>query len=428
MSETPAEATKWSELSIHQKKSGFAAWLGWFFDGLDLHLYTLVATVFVAELLMVKETDPDVGRYSSYIQAAFLLGWALGGAFFGIIGDRLGRSRTLVLTILTYALFTGLSFFAHNWWQLMIFRFLAALGIGGEWAVGASLLSETWPKKWRPWIAAVLQCAVNFGILAAIAAVFLLQLVPGYSPRWVFLIGVLPAFVTLWIRKEVPETAEWSAEQGKRSAPPMSELFSFNIRRTTMIASLLCAISLTGHWCFMFWQQAFIRSHPAVMALTSGKPEVEAMAIKAKIVSVALFWVISASVIGNFASGWAAQRFGYRRALAVFFGVYFVLMAVTFAMPWSLSATYALYAGIGFCQGVFGLFTMALPPLFPTLLRTTGAGFSYNIGRVFAAAGTVFFGIFAKPSDFSSVLLYASFLFLPAAILAMWLPTEEATS
>ncbi len=428
MSETPAEATKWSELSTHQKKSGFAAWLGWFFDGLDLHLYTLVATVFVAELLMVKETDPDVGRYSSYIQAAFLLGWALGGAFFGIIGDRLGRSRTLVLTILTYALFTGLSFFAHTWWQLMIFRFLAALGIGGEWAVGASLLSETWPKKWRPWIAAVLQCAVNFGILAAIAAVFLLQLVPGYSPRWVFLIGVLPAFVTLWIRKEVPETAEWSAEQGKRSAPPMSELFSFNIRRTTMIASLLCAISLTGHWCFMFWQQAFIRSHPAVMALTSGKPEVEAMAIKAKIVSVALFWVISASVIGNFASGWAAQRFGYRRALVVFFGVYFVLMAVTFAMPWSLSATYALYAGIGFCQGVFGLFTMALPPLFPTLLRTTGAGFSYNIGRVFAAAGTVFFGIFAKPSDFSSVLLYASFLFLPAAILAMWLPTEEATS
>lgn len=428
MSETPAEATKWSELSIHQKKSGFAAWLGWFFDGLDLHLYTLVATVFVAELLVTSEADPDVGRYGSYVQAAFLLGWALGGAFFGIIGDRLGRSRTLVLTILTYALFTGLSFFAHTWWQLMIFRFLAALGIGGEWAVGASLLSETWPKKWRPWIAAVLQCAVNFGILAAIAAVYLLQTVKGYEPRWVFLIGVLPAFVTLWIRKEVPETAEWSSAKGKREAPSMMGLFGSDIRRTTMIASLLCAISLTGHWCFMFWQQAFIRSHPAVMALTSGKPEVEAMAIKAKIVSVALFWVISASVIGNFASGWAAQRFGYRRALAVFFGVYFVLMAVTFAMPWSLSATYALYAGIGFCQGVFGLFTMALPPLFPTLLRTTGAGFSYNIGRVFAAAGTVFFGIFAKPSDFSSVLLYASFLFLPAAILAMWLPTEEATS
>lgn len=114
----------------------------------------MVWMVFVAELLMVKKDDPNVLLYGSWIQAAFLLGWAFGGAFFGIIGDRLGRSRTLVLTILTYALFTGLSFFAQTWWQLMIFRFLAALGIGGEWAIRASLLSEAWPKKWRPWIAA----------------------------------------------------------------------------------------------------------------------------------------------------------------------------------------------------------------------------------------------------------------------------------
>ena len=119
MRATPAEATSLRELSSHQKKSGFAAWLGWFFDGLDLHLYTLVATVFVAELLRTNEADPDVARYGSIIQAAFLLGWALGGAFFGIIGDRLGRSRTLVLTILTYALFTGLSFFAQNWCCLL---------------------------------------------------------------------------------------------------------------------------------------------------------------------------------------------------------------------------------------------------------------------------------------------------------------------
>ena len=426
MRDTPAEATKLSELSSHQKKSGFAAWLGWFFDGLDLHLYTLVATVFVAQLLSreTPATEDDVSFYSSVIQAAFLLGWALGGAFFGIIGDRLGRSRTLVLTILTYALFTGLSFFAQTWWQLMIFRFLAALGIGGEWAVGASLLSETWPKKWRPWIAAVLQCAVNFGILAAIASVFLLRQVPGYQPSWVFLIGVLPAFVTLWIRKEVPETSEWSAQKGKQSAPSMMGLFGRDIRRTTFIASTLCAIALTGHWCFMFWQQRFIAKHHEVT-----NPDESIM--------IALFCVIAASVLGNFASGWAAQRFGYRRALMVFFGAYFVLMALTFLPfairipflpPWSLNETYGLYAAVGFCQGVFGLFTMALPPLFPTLLRTTGAGFSYNIGRVFAAAGTVFFGIFAKPSDFSSVLLYASILFLPAAILAMWLPLEEATS
>ncbi|MFM9001877.1 MAG: MFS transporter [Opitutia bacterium] len=409
------EATTLGELTPHQRKSGLAAWLGWFFDGLDLHLYTLVATVFVAQLLAVPEQDPSVARHGSWIQAAFLLGWALGGAFFGVVGDRLGRSRALVLTILTYALFTGLSFFAQSWWQLMIFRFLAALGIGGEWAVGASLLSETWPKKWRPWIAAVLQCAVNFGIIAAILSVELLRLVPGYEPRWVFLIGVLPAFVTLWIRKEVPETEEWTSAQGRRAAPPVWELFSAGSRRTTLLASALCAISLTGHWSFMFWQQAFIRTHPEVPA--------EAAA-QAAITAKALFCVIAASVLGNFASGWAARRFGYARALSGFFGAYFVLMALTFARPWGLDATLALYAAVGFCQGVFGLFTMALPPLFPTLLRTTGAGFSYNIGRVFAAVGTVFFGIFAKPSDFSAVLLYASFLFLPAAALAVFLPQD----
>ncbi len=409
-----AEATKLSELTEHQKKSGFAAWLGWFFDGLDLHLYTLVATVFVAQLLATPEKHPDVARYGSVIQAAFLLGWALGGAFFGVIGDRLGRSRTLVLTILTYALFTGLAFFAQTWWQLMVFRFLAALGIGGEWAVGASLLSETWPKKWRPWIAAVLQCAVNFGILFAIFSVEVLRLFPGYEPRWVFLIGVLPAFVTLWIRKHVPETEEWAAARQDAPKPRVADLFAPGLRRTTILALALCAISLTGHWTFMFWQQAFIRNHPAV-----------ALADQPHVTSVALFCVILASVFGNFASGLCAWLFGYRRTLVGFFAAYFVFMFAAFATPWGLSMTYVLFALVGFTQGVFGLFTMCLPPLFPTLMRTTGAGFCYNFGRVFAAGGTVFFGLFAKVGDFSQCLFFASFLFVPAAVLAFWLPEPE---
>src|SRR5947209_14554116 len=120
------------DLTPQQWKSGIAAWLGWFFDGLDMHLYILVATPFVAELLAVPEKHPDVGYYSSWIQAAFLIGWALGGGFFGRVGDRMGRSRALMLTILTYSLFTGLSFFAQTWWHLLIFRFLAALAVGGD--------------------------------------------------------------------------------------------------------------------------------------------------------------------------------------------------------------------------------------------------------------------------------------------------------
>src|SRR5271170_7917982 len=164
----PPEVTRLRDLSPQQWKSGAAAWLGWLFDGLDMHLYVLVATPFVAELLGTDDKKSEaVTRCSSWIQAAFLIGWALGGGFFGRVADRLGRSRALTLTILTYASFTGVSYFAQTWWQLLIFRFLAALGIGGEWAVGASLISETWPRRWRPWMAAVLQTAVNIGVLLA---------------------------------------------------------------------------------------------------------------------------------------------------------------------------------------------------------------------------------------------------------------------
>jgi MFS family permease len=178
-------------LSSAQKKSGLAAWLGWLFDGLDMHIYTLVAVPFVAILLKdAAVTDPSlVKEKSSIIQAAFLVGWALGGAMFGRIGDRIGRSRALILTILTYAGFTGLSAVSTEWWHLLVFRFLSALGIGGEWAVGASLLAETWPKSWRPWIAATLQSAVNLGILLACLAGWLLA---DQSPRWIFVVGVLP--------------------------------------------------------------------------------------------------------------------------------------------------------------------------------------------------------------------------------------------
>src|SRR5207244_1333233 len=152
----------------------------------DLQLYARFYGQFVAELLHVSSAaDPSVGRHASIIQGGFLLGWALGGGFFGRIGDRLGRSRALCLTVLTYAAFTGLSFFAQTWWHLLIFRFLAALGIGGEWAVGASLLSETWPHKWRPWIAAVLQSGVNIGILGACLANFFLAAAP---PNYLFLV------------------------------------------------------------------------------------------------------------------------------------------------------------------------------------------------------------------------------------------------
>jgi MFS family permease len=402
------------DLSPQQVRSGAAAWLGWLFDGLDMHLYTLVATAFVAQLLMTGESDPEVGQKASIIQAAFLVGWAVGGAFFGRVADLLGRSRALVLTILTYACFTGLSFFATEWWHLLAFRFLAALGIGGEWAVGASLLSETWPKKWRPWIAATLQSAVNCGVLLACLSGALLK---GHPPQWIFLVGVLPAFITLWIRRAVPETEEWTEARKDQRTPRISELFGPEVVGITLKVMLICAVSLTAHWSFMFWQQSYIRSLPEVGSLKADKDHATVMA---------LLWVMVGSLVGNYVAGGLAKLMGYGKAIALLLALYFVSMWITFSSVHSLSVTYALFALIGVMQGCFGLFTMCLPPLFPVLLRSTGAGFCYNIGRILSAAGVVFFGIFNKvQGDFASVLLTASYLFIPAAFFALMLPKAE---
>lgn len=404
-------------LSPQQWKSGIAAWLGWTFDGLELHLYTLVALPFVAQLLGgMATTDPSVGRHASIIQGAFLLGWAVGGAFFGRIGDRLGRSRALSLTVLTYAVFTGLSFFATEWWHLMIFRFLAALGVGGEWAVGASLLSETWPQRWRPWIAAVLQCGVNIGILFAVLANHLMA---RCEPRFLFLVGILPALLVFWIRRAVPETDEWQAAKlrADHREPKLSELFSGSVLRVTVMTAVVCGISLTAHWAFMFWHVQHLRNLPEVM-LMSGEE-------RNKLASLAMYLVIGSSIAGNFFSGWLARIIGYRATIGATFFAYFIVMLCAYGVARDHHGLILWFPVIGFCQGVFGLFTMYLPPLFPTLLRTTGAGFCYNIGRAVSALGVVFFGLFSKVGDHRLALYYAGFLFLPAALLSFLMPNAR---
>ncbi len=406
-------ADRLSDVTPAQWRSGLAAWLGWTFDGLDMHLYTLVALPFVAQLLQVSAKDEAVGRYSSWIQAAFMFGWALGGGLFGRIGDRLGRTRALMLTILTYAAFTGLSFFATQWWHLFIFRFLAALGIGGEWAVGASLLSETWPKRWRPWIAAVLQSGVNVGILTASLAYFIIAFF-GLPNRSVFLVGILPALLVLWIRRAVPESAEWQAarlEQVER-LPGIADLFGRDIQRTTVLTILVCSFSLTAHWAFMFWCPQQFRNLPSLRGSSDIGQQV----------SQVMMVLMLTSIAGNFAAAAIARRLGYRRTIVWGCLVYFGVLFSCYAVPRSHEHMWIFFAGLGACSGFFALFTMYLPPLFPTLLRTTGAGFCYNIGRIAAGLGTVFFGLFTKVGDFRLALLYASFLFLPAAAVALLLP------
>jgi len=434
------------DLSPQQWKSGIAAWLGWLFDGLDMHLYGLVALPFVTALVLNQDASlaGDAATAlakdkSGIIQAAFLAGWALGGGFFGRLGDVLGRSRALSLTILTYACFTGLSFFAQSWWQLLIFRFVAALGIGGEWAVGSALLSETWPKKWRPWIAAVLQTGVNLGVLLACLTTYIMA---DLHPKWVFLVGVLPAFIVFWIRRNVPEPEEWhTAKSAATRQPGVRDLFVGSVRRTTLLTIIVCASGLTAWWAFMFWHAQHLRSLPELTNELTARYAASGNSIpaakwiageKQRIVSIEFFLIIGVSIIGNFFASLLARKFGYRRAISMMYLGFFIAMAGTFFQPRSWeSLLWFWFPLVGFFSGVFGLFTMYLPPLFPTLLRTTGAGFCYNIGRIASAAGVAFSGVITRGVDFRTTLLVAAFLFLPALVVALILPEppdEETTA
>jgi MFS family permease len=340
----------------------------------------------------------------------------MGGWLFGRLGDRIGRCRALSLTILTYAAFTGLSFFAQHWSHMLVFRYLAALGIGGEWAVGASLLSETWPAHWRHWIAAVLQSAVNIGVLVASFAAYILLSVAELPNRSVFLVGILPALIVLWIRRHVPEPGEWqSAKAGAEARHPVfADLFRGPVRRVTGVAILTCATSLTGHWAFMFWFAQHLRNLPDVA--TWSDPQ------KSQLATTALGVVMVSSIVGNFLAAGIARAVGYRPAVIIVFLCYFAAMFFGYGVARDHTAMWPWLAAVGLCQGVFALFTMYLPPLFPTLLRTTGAGFCYNIGRIAAAFGTVFFGTFSQAGDYRLALFYGGFLFLPAAVFALFLP------
>lgn len=409
-------------ISPRQWKSGTAAWLGWLFDGLEIHLYTLVATPLVVHLLgAAGSSDPAVKQKSAYIQGAFLVGWALGGAFFGRLGDRIGRSRALSLTILTYALCTGLCAAAQTWWQLMLFRFLAALGIGGEWAVGASLLAETWPTAWRPWLSAVLQTAVNLGILFAASFVTLLSFLPHPpSERWVFLIGVAPALLVFWIRKQVPESDAWRQARSESAASPgLRELFRGKVAPITWHTSAVCALGLSGWWLVQFWHPQHLRR----LLEAAGSPPAEAT----RAISAAFFVLNAVAIAGNFAAGWLGRRLGSRRAIALMFAGMAASIVGAYAVPRGFAELAWFWMPlVGFFSGVFGLFTMYLPPLFPTLLRTTGAGFCYNIGRLAAAVASVVFGWLAPVGDFRLALLASGALVLAAAGWTLRLPDDAA--
>lgn len=396
------------DMSGYQWTVLFAAWLGWGFDVFDGLLFNFVAPSCVPTLLGLPIGSPEARQatlfWTGLLSSVLLVGWAVGGVLFGRITDRLGRTRTLLLTMAIYSIGTAACAFAPNIWVLLLFRIVASLGIGGEWAAGAAMVAEVVPEKRRVEAGALLYTSAPLGLFLATQVTWLIQgwALPG-SPEWswriVFLCGLVPAAVAVAVRWFIEEPERWKAVA---SAPPpaLSELFSARIRPRT-----LSGLSMAITALLMWWScNAFI---PVV---ASGLAEVEGAARglgAGELVALKEGWKAQSTnafnlggLIGTLMTVPIAKVLGRRAMFALYFLASAVAIFAAFGPDLQPSVRIWMYFPIGLTVfGVFGSFTYYLPELFPTRLRGTGAGFCYNAGRVLAAFGPLVVGSMATGAD-----------------------------
>jgi MFS transporter, SHS family, sialic acid transporter len=409
-----------------------AAFLGWMFDGMEMGLFPLIARPALLQMQQAQGlalTDAFVGQWMGYATAAFLLGAALGGVVFGWLGDKIGRVRAMAASILVYSLFTGLIYFAQEPWHLAAVRFVAALGMGGEWSLGVALVMEVWPEKHRPLMAGIIGAAANVGfVLIAVIAIFFKVTVESW--RWVALVGAAPAALTFIIRLFVPESEKWHAavKEKKTEVGPLTEIFGSGWpRHALVVVALIGAVFLSGPWSYISLAVAAILVAWSVFA--SVKVKANGPLRKNALIATALS---SVALIGTWGSVqwlpvWADQMAGATNPAAkgytgMLSGVGAIIgcllgawigrfisrrMAYFFLSLGSLLLCAALFRGVdtygtmfltltfligGFTAAFYGWLPLYLPELFPTRVRATGQGLSYNAGRILAAVGAVQMG------------------------------------
>ncbi len=399
------------------------AWLGWVFDSMDATIYALVLTPALRELLPASlggsVSAEAIGRYGGIIFAIFLVGWAVGGMLFGVLADRLGRTRTLVFTILIYAVFTGMAALAATWWQLALYRFLTALGIGGEWAAGAALVAEVWPEDKRARAAGILQSAWAAGFLIAAVASLLLR---GHSWRWLFVAGVAPAVIAVLVRWWVREPERWLKVRDQERAAPvrgpsrLAELFQPGNRRATLVGTGLAFVAVFGLWGATNWTPTLVGGLPGLQGLPPAR--------LTALVSYATMMLNAGALAGYLVFGPLAGRWGRRPVFALMCVGSLVMLPVTFLTPRSYLAVLALLPLLGFFNnGIFGGFPIYLPELYPTRIRATGAGFCFNAGRVFAAAGPYLTGfLVAALGGFGRAASAIGLIYLGGLLILCWAP------
>jgi MFS family permease len=425
----------------------FVAMLGWLFDTMDQQLFALARQPAMKQLLPSGQADPYYTYFGGVATAVFLIGWALGGLGFGVLGDRIGRARTMLLTILVYSIFTGLSFLSFTFWDFAAYRFLTGLGVGGEFAVGVALVAEVWPDRFRPAALGWLQASSAIGNVAAAFVAFGLGTVPSAALdklsvfglqiqpwRVMFLVGTLPALVTLLIMGRLREPERWKAAAGSlnlnRRLGSFRELFTDpRWRRNALVGLGLAFSGVVGLWGIGFFSYELLRVvFPSDPEATSkalgleGWPSVTPYLTQSNLVSFASVLQNLGGFLGIQAFLHLTQRTSRRLAFGVSFILALLSTAFTFLFVGRLNGVWDVFWMIpmmGFCQlTLFGGYAIYFPELFPTRLRSTGTSFCYNVGRLVAALGPFTLGAltasvfkdFHEPMRYAGVVMCSVFL------------------
>lgn len=406
-----------------------AAVLGWMFDGLEMGIFPLVGRPALTEML----GGAPIGTWFGVIIAVFLVGAALGGVALGWLGDRIGRTRAMVWSVLAYSVFSGLGAFVTEPWHLAVLRFLAALGMGGQWALGVALVMEIFPSKSRPLMAGVIGASANVGfLLIALLSLGLTSVIAGLSTvlnavlpaawctlllqngswRLLMLLSATPALLTFAIRMFVPESEMWEANSKKQTAKVgIGDLFRGGLARNTLLGAALGAIALMGTWGSVQWI-------PAWAGKLSSVP-----GVAAKVQMASAF----GAIVFSLGFGLIAERLNRRIAYFGLSAISLVACAVLFRLDMSYGGGFLFWTFFvgGITAGFYGWLPLYLPELFPTRVRAMGSGFTFNAGRLIAAGGAIGSGALVNyfNGDFAKMCSVISLVYV-FGVFVIWLCPE----
>jgi MFS family permease len=398
----------WREASPESRRALVAASLGWMLDSFDVMLWAMVLAALMPELGLGKSTAGLLGSLT-------LAASALGGLIFGLIADRFGRRRALMASIVIYSVFTAACGLATGVAMLAVFRVFLGLGMGGEWASGAALVSETWPAAHRGKALGIVQSswAVGYAAAAAVTALVL----PVWGWRAVFFVGVIPAFFTLWIQRRVREPEIWRAARSVSADArrPFGEIFGRKRLRLTVFITLMNACTMFGWWGFNLWLPAYL----------SLAPKSGGIGLAPRAMSVLIIFMQVGMWLGYISFGFISDRLGRKRSYVIFLlaAAAFVLLYSRTREPLVLSVLgpFVAFFGTGYFTG-FGALTAEI---YPTAVRATAQGLTYNAGRIVSAAAPLAVGSLAQTRGFPFSFAMVAAAFLAAAVLWAGIPETQ---